>query len=199
LRFASECKAFPRHQPGRLYSRPHALRRYSAQYRAHWRGRYPCARCRQADLLQSVREMKAGTFARSTQDRATEALQARAKMDLPPSQFAKLLGVSARTLQEWEQGRKNPPVQRRRGRYRRNHPPAADARPEHRDGGRNCAWVLYGCAAGAEVTPIPKSAHKARTGKGSGFWLSSRLLKYLTTLGWSPSHHAYPRHTGRRL
>ena len=62
----------------------------------------------QADLLQSVREMKAGTFARSTQERATEALQARAKMDLPPSQFAKLLGVSVRTLQEWEQGRKKP-------------------------------------------------------------------------------------------
>jgi putative transcriptional regulator len=62
----------------------------------------------QADLLQSVREMKAGTFARSTQECATEALQARAKMDLSQSQFAKLLGVSVRTLQEWEQGRKKP-------------------------------------------------------------------------------------------
>ncbi len=62
----------------------------------------------QADLLQSVREMKAGTFARSTQERATEALQTRAKMDLSQSQFAKLLGVSVSTLQEWEQGRKKP-------------------------------------------------------------------------------------------
>ena len=62
----------------------------------------------QADLLQSVREMKAGTFARSTQVPVTEALQARAKMALSQSQFAKLLGVSVRTLQEWEQGRKNP-------------------------------------------------------------------------------------------
>ena len=62
----------------------------------------------QADLLQSVREMKAGTFTRSTQERATEALKARAKMDLPASQFAKLLGVTVRTLQEWEQGRKKP-------------------------------------------------------------------------------------------
>jgi putative transcriptional regulator len=62
----------------------------------------------QADLLQSVREMKAGTFARSTQVPVTEALQARAKMDLSQSQFAKLLGVSVRTLQEWEQGRKKP-------------------------------------------------------------------------------------------
>jgi putative transcriptional regulator len=38
----------------------------------------------------------------------TEALQARAKMDLSQPQFAKLLGVSVRTLQEWEQGRKKP-------------------------------------------------------------------------------------------
>jgi putative transcriptional regulator len=62
----------------------------------------------QADLLQSVREMKAGIFARSTEVPVTEALQARAKMDLSQSQFAQLLGVSVRTLQEWAQGRKKP-------------------------------------------------------------------------------------------
>jgi len=62
----------------------------------------------QADLLQSVREMKAGTFARSTQVPLTEAFEARAKMELSQSQFAQLLGVSVRTLQEWEQGRKRP-------------------------------------------------------------------------------------------
>ena len=62
----------------------------------------------QADLLQSVREMKAGSFARSTSVPVTDALQARAKLDLSQSQFAKLLGVSVRTLQEWEQGRKKP-------------------------------------------------------------------------------------------
>jgi putative transcriptional regulator len=62
----------------------------------------------QANLLPSVREMRAGTLARSTQVPVTEALQARAKMDLSQSQFAKLLGVSVRTLQEWEQGRKKP-------------------------------------------------------------------------------------------
>lgn len=62
----------------------------------------------QADLLESVREMKAGTFARSTSVPVTDALQARARLDLSQSQFAKLLGVSVRTLQEWEQGRKKP-------------------------------------------------------------------------------------------
>jgi putative transcriptional regulator len=52
--------------------------------------------------------MKAGTFARSTQVRETEAWQARAKMNFSQPQFAKRLGVSVRTLQEWEQGRKKP-------------------------------------------------------------------------------------------
>jgi hypothetical protein len=52
----------------------------------------------QADLLQSVRDMKAGTFARSTQVPVTEALQARAKMALSQSQVAKLLAVSVHTL-----------------------------------------------------------------------------------------------------
>ncbi len=62
----------------------------------------------QADLLQSVREYKAGNFARSTVVTPTDALQARERMALSQSQFAKLLGVSVRTLQEWEQGRKKP-------------------------------------------------------------------------------------------
>ena len=62
----------------------------------------------QADLLQSVREMKAGNFSRATQVSVTDALQARTRMELSQSQFAKLMGVSVRTLQEWEQGRKQP-------------------------------------------------------------------------------------------
>ncbi|WP_341922205.1 helix-turn-helix domain-containing protein [Polaromonas sp. YR568] len=62
----------------------------------------------QAELLQSVREYKAGKFARKTEVTPTDALQARARMALSQSQFAKLLGVSVRTLQEWEQGRKKP-------------------------------------------------------------------------------------------
>ncbi len=62
----------------------------------------------QAELLQSVREYKAGKFARKTEVTPTDALQARARMALSQSQFAKLLGVSVRTLQEWEQGRRSP-------------------------------------------------------------------------------------------
>ena len=62
----------------------------------------------QAELLQSVREYKAGNFARTTVVTPTEAMQARLRMALSQSQFAQLLGVSVRTLQEWEQGRKKP-------------------------------------------------------------------------------------------
>jgi putative transcriptional regulator len=62
----------------------------------------------QAELLQSVKEYKAGEFARKTIVTPTDALRARTHMALSQSQFAQLLGVSVRTLQEWEQGRKKP-------------------------------------------------------------------------------------------
>jgi putative transcriptional regulator len=62
----------------------------------------------QADLLQSIRELKAGQYARVTQVSTTPAAQARAKVGLSQVSFSKLLGVSVRTLQEWEQGRREP-------------------------------------------------------------------------------------------
>ena len=57
-----------------------------------------------ADLLQAVREMKAG------EGRVVwpPALAARQEVGLSQAQFAELLGVSVRTLQGWEQGRKQP-------------------------------------------------------------------------------------------
>jgi putative transcriptional regulator len=57
-----------------------------------------------AELLQSVKDRKAGkgTVVFSA------ALEARTATGLCQSQFAGLLGVSVRTLQGWEQGRKQP-------------------------------------------------------------------------------------------
>ncbi|MEO8124995.1 MAG: helix-turn-helix domain-containing protein [Burkholderiales bacterium] len=57
-----------------------------------------------AELLQSIREMKTG----KTQVVHSPATEARQKTGLSQSQFASLLGVSVRTLQGWEQGRKQP-------------------------------------------------------------------------------------------
>ena len=61
-----------------------------------------------ADLLQSVRDMKAGRSARTTAVAVTRASEARSRVGLSQSEFAKLLGVSVRTLQDWEQGRREP-------------------------------------------------------------------------------------------
>lgn len=62
----------------------------------------------QADLLQSVKEMNAGKKARTHQVEVSTAVEARNKVGVSQSAFAALLGVSKRTLQEWEQGRKEP-------------------------------------------------------------------------------------------
>ncbi|ARP88847.1 helix-turn-helix domain-containing protein [Bordetella genomosp. 9] len=39
---------------------------------------------------------------------ASRISEARSRVGLPQADFAKLLGVSVRTLQDWEQGRRNP-------------------------------------------------------------------------------------------
>ena len=62
----------------------------------------------QRDLLQSVRQMRSGKAARTTRVKIADAAQARARVGMSQQQFAALLGVSARTLQDWEQGRREP-------------------------------------------------------------------------------------------
>ena len=62
----------------------------------------------QTDLLESVKQMRGGAGARVTKVKVPEAAEARARVGLSQQEFAVLLGVSARTLQDWEQGRREP-------------------------------------------------------------------------------------------
>ena len=62
----------------------------------------------QLDLLDSVRQMRRGEVVRVTKVKLPPAAEARMRMGLSQQDFAALLGVSPRTLQDWEQGRREP-------------------------------------------------------------------------------------------
>jgi putative transcriptional regulator len=72
------------------------------------------ARDLNAELLESIDQMKAGQIGRvSVVTRTGQVIEspvakARIASRLSQSQFAQLLGISVRTLQEWEQGRRQP-------------------------------------------------------------------------------------------
>jgi len=59
-----------------------------------------------AELLSGIRELKAGKTGRVVNEPAVDSI--RHKTGLSQSRFAALLGVSVRTLQDWEQGRRAP-------------------------------------------------------------------------------------------
>jgi putative transcriptional regulator len=59
-------------------------------------------------LLKSVKEMKEGKAARSTRVPVNEVAAARHRTGLSQAHFAQALQISPRTLQEWEQGRREP-------------------------------------------------------------------------------------------
>jgi putative transcriptional regulator len=60
------------------------------------------------EVLDGVREIKAGRGKRSKAEPRSPVLRARLKSGLTQAQFAALLGVSKRTLEQWEQGRREP-------------------------------------------------------------------------------------------
>ena len=60
------------------------------------------------EVLDGVREIKAGGGKRSVVEPSSPIVRARLKAGLTQAQFAALLGVSRRTLEQWEQGRRQP-------------------------------------------------------------------------------------------
>ena len=59
-----------------------------------------------AEILQGIRELKRGHCGRAIN--VPDVAGIRKKTGLSQARFAQLLGVSVRTLQEWEQGRRAP-------------------------------------------------------------------------------------------
>lgn len=60
------------------------------------------------EIVAGIRDIKAGRVSRRYTVESYPIVRAREKSGLSQSQFAALLGVSVRTLQEWEQGRREP-------------------------------------------------------------------------------------------
>ena len=60
------------------------------------------------ELLAAIQDVKAGRHGDVHEVKITETAEARGKTGLSQPKFAELLGVSVRTLQEWEQGRRMP-------------------------------------------------------------------------------------------
>ncbi len=58
------------------------------------------------EILEGLRQLKQGEHGRIIT--VPSVASVREKTGLPQSRFAELLGVSVRTLQEWEQGRRVP-------------------------------------------------------------------------------------------
>ena len=60
------------------------------------------------EVLDGVREIKSGGGKRSVVEPRSPIVRARLKAGLTQKRFAALLGVSRRTLEQWEQGRRKP-------------------------------------------------------------------------------------------
>ena len=60
------------------------------------------------EVVDSIEEIKSGRGKRTRVEPRSPVLKARMQSGLTQAQFAGLLGVSRRTLEQWEQGRRTP-------------------------------------------------------------------------------------------
>ena len=70
--------------------------------------RFEAARDIWQEVLDGAREIKAGRGKRTAVEPRSPIVRARLTSGLTQAQFAALLGVSKRTLEQWEQGRRAP-------------------------------------------------------------------------------------------
>jgi len=60
------------------------------------------------ELLQAIRDVKAGRYGAKYRVEPNDVVAVRLRTGLSQSQFAAALRISPRTLQQWEQGRRQP-------------------------------------------------------------------------------------------
>lgn len=60
------------------------------------------------EILQGIQDLKTGRIGRRFTVATYSIVRAREKSGLSQAKFAELLGVSVRTVQDWEQGRREP-------------------------------------------------------------------------------------------
>jgi putative transcriptional regulator len=60
------------------------------------------------EVLEGVKEIRAGGGKRTKVQPTSQVVRVRLKSGLSQAQFAAALGVSKRTLEQWEQGRREP-------------------------------------------------------------------------------------------
>jgi putative transcriptional regulator len=70
--------------------------------------RYEARRDVWQEVLDGVRQIKTGRGRRTAVEARSPVVRARMRAGLTQEQFAALLGVSRRTLEQWEQGRRQP-------------------------------------------------------------------------------------------
>src|SRR5262249_3993947 len=81
------------------------LLRCSARFATRWK-MAKATRDIGAEILQGLRQLKRGEVGRVIN--VPDVARVRGRTGLSQARFAQLLGVSVRTLQDWEQGRRPP-------------------------------------------------------------------------------------------
>lgn len=80
------------------------MRKMTEKQLAQWEKRRNIGK----EVLEGIRDIKRGRIGRRFTLKSYPIVRARERSGLSQAQFAALLGVSVRTLQDWEQGRREP-------------------------------------------------------------------------------------------